>query len=447
MIRVTEQPWCEPVNAFWSVKDEPCVAFLDSAMRGHTDARWSYVAIDPAAVMTVENGQAKLTLRGCKCQEIDDWRAAFRSILADFSAEIPAAAPSFCGGWIGWLSYELGSEFDHIAVHDGTVLGAPLLHLAFYDAVDAFDLEERRRWRVSVGGEASTSLDKIVSTVPTLTEARPFEIASNFTEQTYKCAVERAIELINAGDIYQVNLSQQFVGQAPADEATIYVRLREKSPAPYSAFLQSAKGTLISSSPELFMDVDADAGIVSSRPIKGTRPRGVTHDQDVLNAKELSDSAKDRAENIMIVDLVRNDLGRICEAGSVNTTQICRREIHPTVLHLVSTVRGHLKAGLDVIDALGALFPGGSVTGAPKIRACEIIKELESSARGLYTGAYGYASLSGDAKFAMSIRMIWTTGRQIAYSVGGGIVADSDPGWEYQETLVKAAAIKAALAG
>lgn len=447
-ISVEQQPWIEPLSAFWSLKDQPGVAFLDSAMPGFTDSRWSYLACDPLLELLITWEGAIARGRGRPWEAVEDWRAFLREPLMPEKWSVPRGAPAFCGGWIGWFGYELSGQFDRIPVIHESVQGAPLASLAFYDAVDAFDLGERRRWRVRHGQDAALALESATDRLPAPIPDAPVRLVASVNQAEYELAVQRAREYIRAGDIYQVNLSQQFTTDAPLDAVGAYLRLRKRSPAPYGAILSCPSepgATFIGGSPELFLRIDAASRSAISRPIKGTRRRGATHEEDVALAIELANSEKDRAENVMIVDLVRNDLGRVCKPGSVVTKELCRREVHPSVFHLVSTVQGDLKDGVDGLDCLGALFPGGSVTGAPKIRACEIIKELESRARGPYTGCYGYFSVSGDVRLAMTIRSIWAGAEAGAFGVGGGIVADSDPTAEYEETLIKAAALRAAL--
>lgn len=444
-VRVSEREWVDPHHAFWSVRDAPGVAFLESAMRGHADSAWSYLALDPAVELTLEPWMCRMRRRGQHdWSECPDWQAVVRDELARYAFRSPGAAPPFVGGWIGWLGYELAAEFDRIPVHSERLLGASPGSLAFYDAVDCYDHGQRRRWRAEIGVQESQALEELVwDSHPVASPVDPVRVMSNMTQREYDEMLRRAIEYIYAGDIYQVNLSRQIRVAGHIQPADVYVRLRQLSPAPYAAYLAGADGVLVSSSPELFFDLNG--GTVISRPIKGTRPRGASHGEDVRLALELAASSKDNAENLMIVDLVRNDLGRVCRPGSVTVPEIFRRELHPTVIHLVSTVKGRVQEGKDALDVLRALFPGGSVTGAPKIRACEIVRELEPCARGPYTGAYGYFSVTGDARLAMGIRVIWCAQEEAAFGVGGGIVADSDIAEEYAETVAKAYALQAAL--
>jgi para-aminobenzoate synthetase component 1 len=271
-------------------------------------------------------------------------------------------------------------------------------------------------------------------------------LRSSFTHRGYLDAVTRVREYIVAGDIFQANLSQRL--EAPLGEApwALYRRLRRLNPAPFAAHLEFGDVAVVSASPERFLSLGAD-GRVEARPIKGTRPRGVGPEHDAALGRALVESVKDRAENLMIVDLLRNDLSRVCRPATVRVPELFALEHYSTVHHLVSTVVGELAPGRDAVDLLCAAFPGGSITGAPKVRAMEIIAELEPSRRGVYCGAVGYLSVTGALDTSIVIRTYVALGDRVYFSAGGGIVADSDPEQEYRETLDKAAALIAALAG
>jgi para-aminobenzoate synthetase component 1 len=272
-------------------------------------------------------------------------------------------------------------------------------------------------------------------------------IASNFTRGGYEAVVQQVVDYILAGDIFQANLSQRFLADLPAelDGWSLYRRLRTRNPAPFAAYLRTGEVEIVSASPERFLKL-ADRR-VETRPIKGTRPRGSTPEEDRRLGEELLASAKDRAENVMIVDLLRNDLSRVCRDHTVLTPEICALESFATVHHLVSTVTGELRPGLDPVDLLRATFPGGSITGAPKIRAMEIIAELEPTQRGPYCGAIGWLGGDGWMDTSITIRTYAIKDRRVAFQAGGGIVADSDPAAEYDETLDKARALIEALGG
>jgi para-aminobenzoate synthetase component 1 len=268
-------------------------------------------------------------------------------------------------------------------------------------------------------------------------------VGSSFTPEGFKQTIQVGIEYVHAGDCFQVNLAQRLL--APLDEhpLQLYARLRQVNPAPFAGYLDLGEQVIASASPERFLLLSEQR--VITRPIKGTRPRGRTPAEDEQIARELLNSPKDRAENVMIVDLLRNDLGRICRFGSVQVEALCRLESYPTVHHLVSEVVGTLRAECGPIDLLRATFPGGSVTGAPKIRAMQIIAELEPTVRGAYCGSLGYISHTGHLDTSILIRTFTAAGGWVQFPVGGGIVADSDPEAEYQETLTKASGLLRAL--
>ncbi len=268
---------------------------------------------------------------------------------------------------------------------------------------------------------------------------------SNFLKEAYLAAIGRAKEYIRQGDIYQVNLSQRFSTDLTMPPFELYKRLRQINPAPFAAYLDCGDVKMISASPERFLKIDAKNRYIETRPIKGTRPRGKTTIEDERLKNALINSAKDRAEHVMIVDLERNDLGRVCEYGSVKWAELMVLEQYATVSHLVSKVNGRLRADADAADCLMNCFPGGSITGAPKIRAMEIIDELEPAKRSAYTGAIGYIGFNGNMDTNIVIRSFINKGDKLHFQVGGGIVSDSDPEAEYQETLDKAGALMEAV--
>ena len=343
-----------------------------------------------------------------------------------------------------------------------------------YDWVISFDHQQRKGWIVSTGfpetiptrrREYAAQRLKYVQAIlsapvsPPLTpESDPIRrdfspqhplldhpgITSNFSPAGYRDAVRRAIEYVHAGDVFQVNLSQRLLAPLTEHPLELYGRLRKLNPAPFACYFDAGDFQIASASPERFLQV-SPAGEVVTQPIKGTRRRGGTPREDEALTVELGENAKDRAENVMIVDLLRNDLGRVCEYGSVTVPRVCELETYRYVHHLVSEVRGKLRPGLTPFDLLRAAFPGGSVTGAPKVRAMEIIAELEPTARGPYCGSVGFIGFDGAMDTNILIRT-FTAGRGwVQFPVGGGIVADSDPDREYEETLHKAAGLLRAL--
>jgi anthranilate/para-aminobenzoate synthase component I len=322
--------------------------------------------------------------------------------------------------WVGYLSYDLGRLFEKIPIHAVDDLQSPLFCFARCAPNHA---EFSRPACGPIGPRPASG---------------PAKLRSTFSRDEYLTAVDRAIAYIRAGDVFQVNLSQRFTLPLPASATEIADRLRHATPARYGAFLDFGDHALICNSPELFFCITPNRRIIT-RPIKGTRPLAPGMDQ------ELKNSIKDQAELNMIVDLERNDLGRICETGSVKVTEPRVIESHPTVYHGAATIKGTLRAGISFVHLLRAVFPGGSITGAPKIRAMEIIEELEPVRRGPYCGAIGYLARGGAMEFNIAIRTMIAKHRLIHIPVGGGIVADSDPLAEYEETLVKARAMFDAL--
>jgi para-aminobenzoate synthetase component 1 len=346
-----------------------------------------------------------------------------------FDALKEALARRGSGGAVGYLGYELHRFLEDSPVPVEDDIGLADHWLGLYDRPIVFDQESKSKSR-------SRSKSKRGNSGP---------LVSSFTKREYLEAVRRVKEYIAAGDVYQVNLSQRFSVPMEIDPWDLYLLLRERNPAPYAAYINAGDFQIISSSPECFLTLDPISRTVTTRPIKGTRPRSADPAEDRRLAQELESSAKDMAENIMIVDLERNDLGRACEFGSVSVPELAMIESYPTVHHLVSTVTGRLRDDRDAVDLLTATFPGGSITGAPKIRAMEIIAELEPVRRGVYTGAIGCLGFDGSVNLNIAIRTAVVKDGMCHFHVGGGIVADSDPEAEYQETLDKGRAFMEAL--
>jgi para-aminobenzoate synthetase component 1 len=376
--------------------------------------RWTCAPDEPALVLECESATGTALLRDEEGIVLlwDDPLAALNwmpQYLAEL--EVPDAR------WIGYLSYELGRLFETIPSQAVDDLQLPLFAFTLHQAS-----AQRPSWHI--GAQA-----------PRQRQA----LTSNFTREQYLAAVERAIDYIAAGDIFQVNLSQRFTAALTEHPARIYDRLRHDAPALYGAYLDHLDYALLCNSPELFLKVIRDEASalrrVTTRPIKGTRARGLGMEF------QLRESEKDQAELNMIIDLERNDLGRVCEIGSVRVTEPRVIEPHPTVFHGVATIEGLLRADVTLVDLLRATFPGGSITGAPKIRAMQIIEELEPTRRGPYCGAIGYIDADGTMEFNIAIRTMIVADGLVHMSVGGGIVADSDPLAEYEETIVKAKAM------
>jgi para-aminobenzoate synthetase component 1 len=369
--------------------------------------------------------------------------------------------PPFQGGVAGQLGYELGGHLETLPPPAANGPDHPNMALGVYDVVLALDHARERAWLISSGypetepRERARRADRRLahigeilapgSDVPGTVPIRQLAWESDTPREAYIDRVATAIDYIRAGDIFQVNLSRELVAPRP-DHLTalsLYHEMRARTRAPFSAYFAiDADRAVCSFSPERFLQVDPD-GAVETRPIKGTRPRGPTPEADAALARDLTDSAKDRAENLMIVDLLRNDLSRNCAVGSVRVPQLCGLESFDAVHHLVSVVTGRLAPGRDAVDLLAGAFPGGSITGAPKIRAMEIIRELEGRRRGPYCGAMLWLGFDGAMDSSILIRTMALDRETVRYGVGGGVVADSDPEAEWTETDVKAAAFLA----
>ncbi len=413
------------IQTLRAVCAEPYGFWLDSAFADGRLGRASFWGAAPAAVLRARGRAVEIERRhGATERFEDDPFDALRDLLAE-RAHVPR------GMAVGYLGYGLKRHIERLPDTVADDARIPEMHVAFYGELRAFDPRA------------------LAPPPPVLGLPPRFEgLRSNFTRPAYEAAVERALAYIRAGDIYQVNLSQRFEatlgGRDPFDA---YLHLRAQSPAPFGAYLSFPGYAVLSSSPERFLRYDPATRLIETRPIKGTRPRGPGPQTDRALADELLSSAKDRAENVMIVDLERNDLGRVAEIGSVRVTGLCELESYATVHHLVSTVQARLRPDRDVVDLLRATFPGGSITGAPKIRAMEIIDELEPVARGVYTGAIGYIRSNGALDLNIAIRTMMVKDQRAFFHVGGGIVADSDPAQEYEETLHKGAALARVLLG
>ena len=384
-----------------------------------------------------------------------------RTLLAKYALAPAPEGPPFQGGAVGAFAYDLGRQLEELPSQARSDVPTPEMSLGFYDWVLAHDRQTDTSWLVTTGlpeGSETAAAARqaqildILAAWQTQANGRrhgrePFRLttplASNMTRAQYVAMVRRAQEYIAAGDIYQVNLSQRFAAEWEGSPWTLYERLRRESPVPFGAFLDLGASWVVSASPERFLHVRN--GVVETRPIKGTRPRGNTAAEDSALAHELGVSAKDRAENLMIVDLLRNDLGKVCRLGSVRVPALWQVEGFSNVWQLVSTVTGELRPEADAVAVLEAAFPGGSVTGCPKIRAMEIIEELEPVRRGIYCGAIGYLGFDGAMDTSIVIRTVVLTPDRLYLQVGGAVVADSDPPAEYEETLVKARAARRVL--
>ncbi len=471
---------CRPVElrsrldellALLSPDDEP--ALLDSSAQHPIYGRCSILACRPIEVLTLRGGVLSDRAQRIIATGAQQVWAELGKALGPVAPAAADASLPYAPGWIGYVGYEVGRIIERLpgrAVNDTRL---PDLHLAFYDAILVRDAAGGQAWLAELkfhdpappgAGAAAEKLRRLAGAVvcagPRGTSNHDFppgishtdetsaQLTSNFTPDQYCRAVARCIEYIAAGDIFQVNLSQRFEVPNAPDPRTTYRMLRACNPANYSAYLEFRQAArlcaVLSSSPELFLRVRGRH--VVTRPIKGTRGRCGDERTDAAACADLLASPKDNAELAMIVDLLRNDLGRVCRYGSIRVTEPAALEAHPTVFHLVATVEGELRPDVDPAGLLRATFPGGSITGAPKIRAMEIIDEMEAVARGVYTGCLGIISADGDCEWNIAIRTMVYDGGRALIQAGGGIVADSRPDDEYHETLHKARALIEALA-
>ncbi len=454
----------EMVELFDEVAHLPHSCFLDSSLLMERFGNHSFMGFEPYLVLTTRGPSALFSYSDGRDVEremnpFDALRMALGERRLDAS-EYPKGLPPFLAGGIGYLSYELGRHVECLPVSVVDDLGLPELGFCFYDKVVAGDLRTGKKWLiVSVprGDNPRPLVEEALARIapgagggqvggpPRAEPETHLEFESGFTREEYVAAVGAVKEYILAGDIYQANLSQRFSAPLLEPAWSLYRRLRVLNAAPFSAYLNFGDFAVASSSPERFVRVDGRH--VETRPIKGTRPRSDDRLTDERNKRELQLSAKDHAELSMIVDLERNDLGRVCDYGSVTVEEHAVLESYATVHHLVSTVRGELHQSKDVVDLLRASWPGGSITGAPKIRSMEIIDELEPTARSVYTGGIGYLGFDGSHDINIAIRTMIITGGRVFFQVGGGIVADSDPDSEFQETLDKGKAMFEAVTG
>ncbi len=416
--------------------------FLDSALKGK-QGRYSYIAVDPFRTLRCSPAPWRVSIDGAASAA--DPFMALAAELARYRI-VNAGPVPFSGGAIGVFAYELGGVLEKLPAPKDTPWPADMV-VGLYDTVAAFDLKARKAWviahdlsegRPSAAARAEALAAALGNVLP-----QPAAVLGTWQAETMRAQQEAritaTIETIRRGDIYQANITQKFTAQIPAAAHSydLYLRLRAAAPGPFGAFVNAGGGFhILSASPERFLSLTSK-GQVETRPIKGTRPRGATPAQDAALAAELCASAKDRAENLMIVDLLRNDLSKVCEPGSIDVPVLCGLESFPAVLHLVSVVTGRLRESAGAVDLLRAAFPGGSITGAPKIKAMETIHALEPSTRGPYCGTVAWLGFDGAMDSSIVIRTLVRVGATLTAQAGGGIVAESDPALEYEESVLK----------
>ncbi|HQR50636.1 MAG TPA: aminodeoxychorismate synthase component I [Methylophilaceae bacterium] len=443
---IAELPYrANGAELFGHIAQRPWAVYLDSGRPGSSYGRYDILAADPFITLVTRCGKTEI-------RQGEDVRISSEDpfmLLQRTLRQFPASAGElpFAGGAIGYFSYDLARRLEHLPDTAVDAEHMPEMAVGVYDWAVVLDHEQRRAWLVGQGFDARTQQRwdelRALFSASAVTQAETFKttglISSNMDMDTYAAAFRRVLDYIQAGDCYQVNLAQRFSTKAEGDAWTAYLQLRRISPAPFSAYLNTPAAQILSASPECFLKVRD--GRVETKPIKGTRPRSLDLAQDLENADELRASLKDRAENLMIVDLLRNDIGKSCAVGSVKAERLFELESFANVHHLVSTVTGTLAEGRDAIDLLRGCFPGGSITGAPKLRAMQIIEELEPHRRGVYCGAIGYIGFDGNMDTSIAIRTAVYSGGSIRFWAGGGIVADSEMDKEYRETWDKASSM------
>jgi anthranilate synthase component 1 len=452
-----------PVSAFLKIAEHADYAFLlESVEGGEHVGRYSFLGKDPFLILRARDGNTTIERGGQTKASDQPFIETLRRLMADFRSPFVPDLPRFTGGAVGYLGYGAASWFEPVLGDLGAGTdGADQAGFLLFDTVLAFDHVQHRiliiaNARIAADDDLESlyqfacakiqfverELERSLS-LARREAAGPPSLESNYTRERFEEQVRTAKEYIAAGDIYQVVLSQRFEAPVSADPFTVYRALRHVNPSPYMYFLRMGGVSVVGSSPEMLVRVEGSR--VETHPIAGTRPRGRNGEEDMRLAEELKRNEKERAEHVMLVDLGRNDVGRVCEYGSVRVPQFMGLERFSHVMHLTSIVEGRLAEDRDRLDALVSCFPAGTVSGAPKVRAMEIIKELEPSGRGLYAGAVGYLDFAGNLDFCIAIRTIIMSKGKAYVQAGAGIVIDSNPAAEFEETRDKARALVKAL--
>ncbi|BBA70819.1 anthranilate synthase component I [Geobacter sulfurreducens] len=452
-----------PVSAFRKLDDGRYAFLLESIEGGEKWARYTFLGASPSTVIRSRGTTVEIITNGeTRSVTTDDPLGFVRDFLARFRpVEIPGL-PRFFGGAVGYLGYDMVRHFERLPTDKPAVIGAWDSCFLITDTIVIFDNMRQKITVVSNAhldegvsveaayADAVARIEGIIARLkaplpaqPAAAAARKVSFSSNITREAFEDAVERAKEYVRAGDIIQVVLSQRFSGELTVDPLDIYRVLRTLNPSPYMFFLRLDDTLVVGASPEVM--VRREGSRVELRPIAGTRPRGATPERDEQLAEELLADPKERAEHVMLVDLGRNDLGRVCRTGTVKVSELMVIERYSHVMHIVSNVQGELDEGRDAFDVVRATFPAGTLSGAPKVRAMEIIDELEPVRREVYGGAVGYFSFSGNMDLAIAIRTLVIRDGVVHLQAGAGIVADSDPASEYQETVNKAMAVVKAI--
>jgi anthranilate synthase component I len=452
-----------PVSAFKKIDDGRYAFLLESIEGGEKWARYTFLGSNPSVVIrSLGNGVEVLEAGAVRREETADPLGFVRDYLQRYRPVALDGIPRFFGGAVGYLGYDMVRYFEQLPTAKPAVIGAYDCYFVITDTILIFDNVSQKIKVVSNAhldagkspqeaySEATAKIDALIRKLktPLAATASPpagakVSFTSNVSREAFEKGVEQAKEYVRAGDIIQVVLSQRFSGVLTVDPLDIYRILRTLNPSPYMFFLRLDATLVVGASPEVMVRKEGEH--VELRPIAGTRPRGATPEADRALAAELLADPKERAEHVMLVDLGRNDLGRVCKAGTVRVTELMVVERYSHVMHIVSNVQGELEAGKDAFDVVRATFPAGTLSGAPKVRAMEIIDELEPVRREIYGGAAGYFSFSGNMDMCIAIRTLVIKDGKVHLQAGAGIVADSDPAAEYQETVNKAMAVVKAI--
>jgi anthranilate synthase component 1 len=452
-----------PVSAFRKI-DDGCYSFLlESIEGGEKWARYTFLGASPSVVIRSRGNMVEVIESGnVRREEVPDPLDFIRGYLARFTPVQIPGLPRFFGGAVGYLGYDMVRHFEHLPTAKPAVINAWDAYFLITDTILIFDNVRQKIMVVSnahLDGAVSPdaayaeAIGKIDALIAKLKSPLPppspssaggkVAFAPNMTREAFEEAVRATKEYIRAGDIFQLVLSQRFTGELTVEPLDIYRVLRTLNPSPYMFFLRLDETLVLGASPEVMVRKEGD--MVELRPIAGTRPRGGTPEEDLAMEQEMLADPKERAEHVMLVDLGRNDLGRVCTTGSVRVTELMVVERYSHVMHIVSNVQGELTPGQDAFDLVRATFPAGTLSGAPKVRAMQIIDELEPVRREIYGGAVGYFSFSGNMDLAIAIRTLVVKDGKVHLQAGAGIVADSDPAAEYQESVNKAMAVVKAI--
>ena len=452
-----------PVSAFLKVAEHSDYAFLlESVEGGEHVGRYSFLGKDPFLILRGRNGQTVTERAGVSTDTDKPFIETLRELMNSFQSPFVPGLPRFTGGAVGYFGYETSAWFEPTAARkDGGESGRDDAGFMVFDTVLAFDHVQHRilliaNARISPDEDLRSLYQFACAKIEFLEReleralslkrpdrSEPLTLTPNMSQEAYEAIVRRAKQYIAAGDIYQVVLSRRFEAEVSVDAFTVYRALRHVNPSPYMFFIRMGERSIVGASPEMLVRVEGRHAV--THPIAGTRPRGKTDEEDMRLAEELKRNEKERAEHVMLVDLGRNDIGRVCDYGTVRVPTFMTLERYSHVMHMVSVVEGQLAEGRDRLDALVSCFPAGTVSGAPKVRAMQIINELEPTRRGLYAGAVGYLDFAGNLDFCIAIRSLLLERGKVYIQSGGGIVADSHPTAEFEESRDKARAMIRAL--